>query len=84
VGDAGRLYRTEDEAVALVQASGIWTDAQWDDAERRSRERAVAFDDRTVLRPMLDDWRALAAGTMGERARRRRSPIAVLRGLIGA
>jgi hypothetical protein len=62
VGDAGRLYKSEEEAIALVRATESWTDEQWADADRKSRERAAAeFDDRDVLVPLLETWKEIAA-----------------------
>jgi hypothetical protein len=61
MGDAGRAYRDEDEAVAMIRATEAWTDAEWAEAEQRSLRRAAeTFDDRNILRPLLDTWREIA------------------------
>lgn len=63
VGDVGELYNDEDEAVALVEATTGWSDEQWEEARRRSIDRAERlFRDETVLAPMLEDWKRLASG----------------------
>jgi glycosyltransferase involved in cell wall biosynthesis len=70
VGDAGRLYRTEEEAVRLVRDTENWSDEAWAAAKKRSRDRAAAeFDDRKVLRPLYEDWVRIAA-TQDRSARR--------------
>lgn len=62
VGDAGRLYRDEDEAVALIRATEGWSDEEWEKADRTSRDRAFKhFDDREILVPLLDTWKELGA-----------------------
>lgn len=71
IGDAGRLYSDEDQAVALVRATEGWSDAQWAEADRKSRERAFShFDDRAILVPLLEDWKAIAAAELGNRGRK--------------
>ncbi|MGN6551679.1 MAG: glycosyltransferase [Pararhizobium sp.] len=62
VGDAGRLYRDEDEAVALIRGTEGWSDDHWAKADRVSRERAFThFDDRDILVPLLETWKELGA-----------------------
>jgi len=62
VGEAGRLYESDDEAVSLVRDTEAWSDEEWAAAEQRSTERArTRFDDRSVLAPLLEDWRRIAA-----------------------
>lgn len=62
VGEAGKVYRDEDEAVRLIQETESWTDGEWAEAERLSRERARReFDDREVLLPLRQSWIDIAA-----------------------
>jgi glycosyltransferase involved in cell wall biosynthesis len=71
VGEAGCLYDDVDEAVALVQATTRWSDEDWERARLTSVERAFRnFTDADVLRPLLQDWLALAA----ERGRDAQAP----------
>lgn len=63
LGEAGKVYADEEEAVALVKATESWSDADWDEAERTSRERASAeFDDRQILLPLRQSWIDIASG----------------------
>lgn len=63
VGDAGRYWRHEDEAVALIRETERWDDARWAAARLASVERAFArHADLRVLAPLLDHWLALAGG----------------------
>ncbi|GGD90064.1 hypothetical protein GCM10011390_06110 [Aureimonas endophytica] len=62
LGDTGRVYKDLDEAAALVRATESWSELEWQEAERRSRERAARhFDDRQILVPLLDTWKDIAA-----------------------
>lgn len=62
VGDAGRLWATEDQAVAVIADTATWDEGRWAAAQLRAVERAFArHADRVVLRPLLDDWLRLAA-----------------------
>jgi hypothetical protein len=62
VGDAGRLWATEDQAVAFLEETAAWDEARWAAARLRAVDRAFArHADRVVLRPLLDDWLRLAA-----------------------
>jgi glycosyltransferase involved in cell wall biosynthesis len=62
IGEAGATYATEDQAVAFIRETERWSEEDWLRAEVRSIDRAFArFVDSTVLRPMLDDWLAIAA-----------------------
>ena len=59
------LYRDLAEAAALIRATEAWTDAEWRAAQNRSIERAFQLHaDEIVLRPLFDDWCAIA----GQRA----------------
>jgi glycosyltransferase involved in cell wall biosynthesis len=61
IGDAGSLYDTAEEAAALLQTTGAWTDRQWNDAFLRSVERAYrSYVSDTVIQPIVDDWRRIA------------------------
>lgn len=62
VGDAGRLWATEDQALALLAETARWDDARWAAARLRAVDRAFARHvDRIALGPLLDDWLRLAA-----------------------
>lgn len=62
VGDAGRLWSTDDQAVAFLHETATWDEARWAAARLRAVDRAFArHADRVVLRPILDDWLRLAA-----------------------
>lgn len=61
VGDAGRVYRDVDEAVAFVRETESWTPERWAEVRRTSVERAYErFADDRVLEPILHDWQRLA------------------------
>lgn len=61
VGDAGAVYSNVAEAAALIRATETWTDAAWRAAQNRSIERAFDLHaDELVLRPLFEDWCALA------------------------
>lgn len=75
IGEAGRLYASEDEAVALIRACEGWSDAEWAKADEISRERAFRlFDDRKVLLPLLETWKQIA----GEQAEAANSNVSLL------
>ena len=57
IGDAGQLYRNEDEAVERILATRDWSEEDWAAARIRSAERAVHhFADHEVLPALLADW----------------------------
>jgi glycosyltransferase involved in cell wall biosynthesis len=61
VGDAGRCWSTEDEAVELIRETETWSDARWEAARLASVERAFArHADLRVLPPLLEQWVAIA------------------------
>ncbi len=61
VGDAGAVYSGVAEAAALIRATEGWTDAAWRAARNRSIERAFQLHaDEFVLRPLFEDWCAIA------------------------
>jgi glycosyltransferase involved in cell wall biosynthesis len=61
IGEAGRLYRDVDEAVAFVRETESWTPERWAEVRRTSVERAYErFADDRVLEPILHDWQRLA------------------------
>ncbi len=66
VGEAGAAYRDLDGAAALLRATEAWTDAQWREARVRSIERAFTHHaDELVLRPLFEDWCAIACERAG-------------------
>jgi len=84
IGDAGRLYANEEEAITLVRATEAWTPADWAEAERKSRERAFnRFDDRSILVPLLEDWKSIAKDEIANRGRKRVSVVTQLRRWLG-
>jgi glycosyltransferase involved in cell wall biosynthesis len=61
VGDAGATYANAKQAAALIRATEAWTEADWRAAQIRSIERAFKHHaDELVLRPMFEDWCAIA------------------------
>lgn len=61
VGDAGRLWASEDQAVACLAETASWDGDRWAAARLRAVDRAYARHvDRVVLRPLLDDWLRVA------------------------
>ncbi|MFO0989385.1 MAG: glycosyltransferase [Alphaproteobacteria bacterium] len=69
VGDAGAAYDGLEEAAALIRATRAWSDAQWRQARLRAVERAFEFHaDEIVLRPLFDDWCAIARERHAARA----------------
>jgi hypothetical protein len=61
VSDAGALYTDVEEAAALIRATADWSDAEWRAAAIRSIDRAFAnHADEIVLRPLFEDWCAIA------------------------
>ncbi len=62
VGEAGRVWDTEDDAVALIRETEAWDGPRWQEARSTSVERAFRlFADAVTLRPILDDWLRLRA-----------------------
>ncbi len=69
VGDAGAAYGSLEEAAALIRATRAWSEAQWRQARLRAVERAFEFHaDEIVLRPLFDDWCAIARERHAARA----------------
>src|SRR5262249_45611692 len=61
VRDAGLLYETHEEAAALILRTAEWDERQWQDARRRSIDRAFdTFLNIRALEPLVDQWRSLA------------------------
>jgi glycosyltransferase involved in cell wall biosynthesis len=61
VGDAGATYADAAEAAALIRTTEAWSDAQWQAASRKAIERAFTHHaDEIVLRPVFEDWCAIA------------------------
>jgi glycosyltransferase involved in cell wall biosynthesis len=62
VGGAGAHYDDVAEAAALIRATEAWTDAEWRDAQNRAIDHAFRHHaDEIVLRPLFEDWCAIAA-----------------------
>lgn len=60
LGEAGRLYSDEDDAVRLVTETIDWDDQSWESAGRAAVERAYSnYADVQVYRTILDTWLAL-------------------------
>lgn len=63
VGIAGALYRSNDEAVTLIQRTLNWSDDEWlAQQEVASTYAYERFASDRVLRPLLDDWLAMTNG----------------------
>jgi hypothetical protein len=61
VSSAGALYADAAEAAALINATLAWTDDEWRAAQIRAIDRAFGhFADEIVLRPLFEDWCAIA------------------------
>ena len=61
VGNAGATYGSVEEAAAHIRATEAWSDAEWRAAEIRAVDRAFRFHaDEIVMRPVFDDWCAIA------------------------
>lgn len=62
LGPAGALYDDAAEAASLIRATREWTPEQWRREQRRTVERAFQrHADIFALRPIVDDWIAIAA-----------------------
>jgi glycosyltransferase involved in cell wall biosynthesis len=62
VGDAGRTYRTTEDAVRTIRETATWSDADWRQAWTRSVDRAyLRHADDLALRPIYDEWCAILA-----------------------
>lgn len=73
LGEAGRTYESEDEAVTLVTETLHWDEERWRRAYLVSLDRAYAhFLGPKVLAPLLEDWSRLA----GRRDSEARPPFA--------
>lgn len=61
VGDAGSAYADVDDAARLIEASTHWSEDEWRVRRVRASDRGyLGHADELVLRPILDDWCALA------------------------
>jgi hypothetical protein len=60
VGDAGLYYRTDDEAVKLVQEVIEWSRDRWNQARSVALKQADQYRADVVLPRMLEVWRSLA------------------------
>jgi hypothetical protein len=56
VGDAGTLYGSRAEAVAIIDEMSRWPEERWQEARRKSLERAKLFTRAAVLTKVLDVW----------------------------
>jgi glycosyltransferase involved in cell wall biosynthesis len=56
LGVAGALYRDEDHAVELIEATGAWSEEDWMECREKAGGRARAYDAEAVLDPMYRDW----------------------------
>jgi glycosyltransferase involved in cell wall biosynthesis len=63
VGPAGALYRSNDDAVSLIQRTLDWSNEQWQAQQQLASAYAQErFASQRVLRPLLDDWLAVTNG----------------------
>ena len=63
VGDAGRAYRDAAHAASLIEETTHWSEERWQDAWRKSVDRAFLHHaDDAVLRPLFEEWCAVLAG----------------------
>jgi hypothetical protein len=61
VGAAGRLYRSNDQAIALIRESAQWTPERWAATRLAAVEHAYQwFADIRVLAPLFAEWQRLA------------------------
>jgi glycosyltransferase involved in cell wall biosynthesis len=66
IGDAGVTYTSLDQAVAQVQRTLAWSDAEWAAAGKRSVERAFGnFESTKSLEPIVARWREIARAAEG-------------------
>jgi hypothetical protein len=62
LGNAGKVYADENQAVQLVNATEKWSDEEWAEAAGRSTQRAWSdFDDHQVLLPLRQSWIDIAS-----------------------
>jgi len=67
VGEAGATYRDIDEAEARIRETMAWSPAEWRQRALRASEWAYRrHADEIVLRPIFEDWVALAARRSSE------------------
>ncbi len=61
IGNAGKTYKSENEAIKLIHETLHWSNQQWHDAQQKSIDRAYQYylDDR-VLPTLLNDWLTIA------------------------
>jgi hypothetical protein len=61
IGDDGARYAGLDDAAARIRETETWSEAQWRRALVRAVERAFNHHaDELLLRPMFEDWCAIA------------------------
>ena len=57
LGETGAMYRSSNEAAALIQNTLSWSDADWHSLQQRTAASArQRFASDQVLRCLLDDW----------------------------
>jgi glycosyltransferase involved in cell wall biosynthesis len=62
IGDAGRVYTTEDEAVEQIRATSHWDEENWLRARVASVDRAFRnFEGPKMLDPLYREWLSIAA-----------------------
>lgn len=60
IGEAGKLYRTPEEAAELIRETRQWADGEWRQAYVCSVDRAYRnFAHTKVVGPMVEHWRGL-------------------------
>jgi hypothetical protein len=59
----GSLYRSVDEAAALIRQTEKWTDERWVEVEKSTAEHAKQFSEDRWLPTMIKDWEAILAAS---------------------
>jgi hypothetical protein len=59
----GSLYRSVDEAAALIRQTEKWTDERWAEVEKSTAEHVKQFAEERWLPIMIKDWESLWAAT---------------------
>jgi len=62
VGGEAYCYKNPAEAASLIAETASWTAPRWAAEATSARHRGMPFVDKTVLPPLLEDWRILAEG----------------------
>lgn len=61
LGMTGALYDDEDQAVELIQETLEWDEDHWRHVRQMTVNRAAELASPTILRPIYEDWRSIAA-----------------------